>query len=144
MSNALINEIIKRVTVNPRTLVATAMRFAMLGEPKPAHILYVAAVEKDPMHQYALVRLIQFELDAGNSSDLNKYIFRLINMRRPPRDMIMSARKKLLTDRFIFTAEREKIINAIDAVFDMEKASGNRIFSDLPSDYDNEKILSTF
>lgn len=144
MSNALINEIIKRGTVNPRTLVATARRFAMLGEPKTAHKLYVAAVEKDPMHQYALVRLIQFELDAGNSSDLNKYIFRLINMRRPPRDMIMSARKKLLTDRFIFTAEREKIINAIDAVFDMEKASGNRIFSDLPSDYDNEKILSTF
>lgn len=144
MSNALINEIIKRGTINPRTLVATARRFAMLGEPKIAHRLYVAAVEKDPMHQYALVRLIQFELDSGNSSDLNKYIFRLINMRRPPRDMIMDARKKLLTDRFIFTADREKIINAIDAVFDMEKASGNRIFSDLPSDYDNEKILSTF
>ncbi|MBR4597438.1 MAG: hypothetical protein IKO42_03455 [Opitutales bacterium] len=144
MSTALINDIIKQGTVNPRTLVATARRFALLGEDTIAHKLYVAAVEKDPMHQYALVRLIQFELDAGNSSDLNKYIFRLINMRRPPRDMILEARRKLLTDRFIFTTDREKIINAIDAVFDIEKASGNRIFSDLPSDYDNEKILSTF
>ncbi|MBO7520943.1 MAG: hypothetical protein J6T16_01725, partial [Opitutales bacterium] len=144
MSTALINDIIKQGTVNPRTLVATARRFAMLGEEAIAHKLYVAAVEKDPMHQYALVRLIQFELDAGNSSDLDKYIFRLINMRRPPRDMILEARRKLLTDRFIFTQDREKIINAIDAVFDIEKASGNRIFSDLPSDYDSEKVLSTF
>ena len=144
MSTALINDIIKQGSVNPRTLVATARRFAILGEDTIAHKLYVAAVEKDPMHQYALVRLIQFELDAGNSSDLNKYIFRLINMRRPPRDMILEARRKLLTDRFIFTTDREKIINAIDAVFDIEKVSGNRIFSDLPSDYDNEKILSTF
>ena len=109
-----------------------------------AHSLYLSAVERDPKHQYALVRLIQFELDAGNSSNLNNYIFRLMNMRRPPRDMILSARKKLLSDRFIFTAERENVINAIDTRFDMEKASGNRIFSDLPSDYEDEKILSTF
>ena len=144
MSAALVNDMLKRGTANPRTLVATARRFAILGENTIAHKLYIAAVNKDPNHQYALVRLIQFELDEGNSSDLHKYIFRLINMRRPPRDMILDARKKLLTDRFIFTQDREKIINAIDAVFDIEKASGNKIFSDLPSDYENEKILSTF
>lgn len=144
MANALIREVIKRGTINPRVMVATARRFALLGENTMAHSLYLSAVERDPKHQYALVRLIQFELDAGNSSNLNNYIFRLMNMRRPPRDMILSARKKLLSDRFIFTAERENVINAIDTRFDMEKASGNRIFSDLPSDYDDEKILSTF
>lgn len=144
MANALIREVIKRGTINPRVLVATARRFALLGEHNIAHSLYLSAVERDPKHQYALVRLIQFELDAGNSTNLNNYIFRLMNMRRPPRDMILNARKRLLSDRFIFTAERENVINAIDARFDMEKASGNRIFSDLPSDYEDEKVLSTF
>lgn len=144
MANALVKEVIKRGTVNPRVLVATARRFALLGENSIAHSLYLSAVERDPKHQYALVRLIQFELDAGNSSDLNKYIFRLMNMRRPPRDMVVSARKRLLSDRFIFTAERENVINAIDTRFDIEKASGNRIFSDLPSDYEEERVLSTF
>lgn len=144
MANALVNDAIKRPTINPRTLVATARRFALLGEHAIAHKLYVSAVERDPKHQYALVRLIQFELDAGNSSDLDKYIFRLLNLRRPPRDMILNARQKLLGDRFIFTAEREKIINAIDAIIDMEKVSGNRILSDLPSDYDDEKTFSSF
>ena len=144
MANALVREVIKRGTINPRVMVATARRFALLGEHNIAHSLYLSAVERDPKHQYALVRLIQFELDAGNSTNLNNYIFRLMNMRRPPRDMILNARKRLLSDRFIFTPERENVINAIDARFDMEKASGNRIFSDLPSDYEDEKVLSTF
>ncbi len=144
MANVMIEEVIKRKTINPRNMVATARRFALLGESTIAHKLYLAAVEKDPKHQYALVRLIQFEIDSGNSSDLNKYIMRLINLRRPPRDMILRAREALLSDRFIFTTEREKVINAIDMIFDAEKASNNRFLSDLPSDYEEEKVFSSF
>lgn len=143
-STVLVREITRKANVNPRTLVATARRFAILGEKTIAHNLYVSAVERDAKHQYALVRLIQFELESGNSTNLNKYIFRLLNMRRPPRDMIETTRKRLLSDKFIFTEDREKIIAAIDASFELEKVSNNRIFSDLPSDYEDEKILSSF
>ena len=144
MAEVLVNDVIKRKTVNPRNMVATARRFALLGENSMAHKMFVAAVQKDPKHQYALVRLIQFEIDSGNSSDLSKYIMRLINLRRPPRDMILRARNALVSDRFIYTEDREKVISAIDAIFDIEKASSNRILSDLPSDYEDEKVFSSF
>lgn len=144
MANVLIDEVMKRKTINPRNTVATARRFAMLGEPKIAQKLYLTAVEKDPRHQYALVRLIQFEIDSGNSTDLNKYIKRLIGLRRPPRDMILKARDALMSDRFIFTAELDSVVAQIDAIFELEKASSDRIFSDLPSDYESEQVLSTF
>lgn len=143
-ANALVDEVINRQTINPRNMVATARRFAMLGENTMAHKMYLSAVQRDPKHQYALVRLIQFEIDSGNSSDLSKYILRLIYLRRPPRDMILRARAALLSDRFIFTSDREKVISAIDAIFDTEKASNNKVFSDLPSDYEDEKVFSTF
>jgi tetratricopeptide (TPR) repeat protein len=144
MAEALVENVIKRKTINPRNMVATARRFALLGENSMAHKMYLSAVERDPKHQYALVRLIQFEIDSGNSSDLGKYILRLINLRRPPRDMILKARTALLSDRFIYTDDREKVISSIDAIFDIEKVSSNRILSDLPSDYEDEKIFSSF
>ncbi|MBO6103271.1 MAG: hypothetical protein J6P03_08485 [Opitutales bacterium] len=143
-AQVLVREITRSARANPHTLAATARRFAILGEKSIANSLYIAAVEKDPKHQYALVKLIVFELESGNSTDLDKYILRLLNMRRPPRDMILSTRKSLLSDRFIFTKERERIISAIDAALDLEKISGNRIFSDLPSGYEDEKVLSSF
>ena len=144
LSGALVDEVVKRKSINPRNMVATARRFALLGENSMAHKMYLSAVQRDPKHQYALVRLIQFEIDSGNSSDLGKYILRLINLRRPPRDMILRARTALVSDRFIYTTDREKVINAIDAIFDIERVSNNRILSDMPSDYEDEKVFTSF
>lgn len=69
-----------------------------------------------PRHQLALTRLVQIEIKIGNSTNLDRHLFNLLNMRRPPRELIEDARMKLVSDRFIFTGDRKKVMGEIDAL----------------------------
>jgi len=46
----------------------------------------------------------------------------LLGMRRPPRELVVDARKSLGSDRFIFTNNREKIMKEIDTLIDVKNA----------------------
>ena len=76
----------------------------------------------------------------GNSTNLDKHIFKLIQMRRPPRRLIMEAKRSLESDLFIFTTDREKVMNEIDVLLKRESDSGTKVFSDL-SDSEEDSIL---
>ena len=80
-------------------------------------------MEKYPKHQLALTRLIQFEINQGNSTNLDKHIVRLLAMRRPPRELVLEARKNLSSDKFIFTKNRDKIMREIDTLVNSKNAT---------------------
>ena len=58
-------------------------------------------------------------------------------MRRPPRELVLDARKNLGSDRFIFTNNREKILKEIDTLVDNKNAAA---LSDY-TEKENERIL---
>ena len=122
MADILIGDVLNRNTATPRILVATARRLDSLGGRPFAQKLLENAVERFPRHQLALTRLVQLDIKQGNSTNLDKHIVRLLGMRRPPRELVVDARKSLGSDRFIFTNNREKIMKEIDTLIDVKNA----------------------
>ena len=123
MADILLKDVLSRNTATPRVLVATARRIEGLGGTPFAQKLLENAVERFPRHQLALTRLVQLDIKQGNSTNLDKHIVRLISMRRPPRELVLDAKKNLASDRFIFTNNREKIMKEIDTLIDNKNAT---------------------
>ncbi len=122
MADILLSDLLNRNTATPRVLVATARRLDGLGGKIFARKLLENAVDRFPRHQLALTRLVQLDIRQGNSTNLDKHIVRLLGMRRPPRELVMDARKSLASDRFIFTNNREKVMKEIDTLIDLKNA----------------------
>ncbi len=138
MADILINDVLNRGTATPRMLVATARRIDMLGGTAMAQKLLEDAVERFPRHQLALTRLVQLDIKQGNSTNLDKHIVRLLSMRRPPRDLVLEARKSLASDRFIFTNNREKIMKEIDTLIDNNNATALSDYTE-----ENDRVMSS-
>ncbi len=122
MADILITDLLNRNTATPRVLVATARRLDNLGGQIIARRLLENAVDRFPRHQLALTRLVQLDIKQGNSTNLDKHIVKLLGMRRPPRELVLDARKSLASDRFIFTNNREKVMKEIDTLVDVKNA----------------------
>ncbi len=116
MADILLNEVLERGTVSPNVQIATAKRLGNMGANMTALKLLENATNRFPNHQLALVRLIQTEIELGNSTNLNKHISTLLRMRLPPRELATDVRKRLASDRFIFAANRTELINEIDSL----------------------------
>ncbi len=138
MAEILINDIIKRNTISPKVMIATARMFDKLGAPQVSLKILERAVSLYPKHQLALTRLIQSELKIGISTNLHRYVSRLLKMRRPPRELIADARVKICSDKFVFATERENIIKEIDYL--MNNKDG-KIFTDSVDSIDSDRLI---
>ncbi len=138
MADILLADLLNRNTATPRVLVATARRLDGLGGKIFARKLLENAVDRFPRHQLALTRLVQLDIKQGNSTNLDKHIVRLLGMRRPPRELVVDARKSLGSDRFIFTNNREKVMKEIDTLIDVKNSGAL-------SDYieEQDRVMST-
>lgn len=116
MSEALIDEVLKRGKVSPRVLFSTARRFEDLGALNFSMRLLSDAVERFPRHQLALTNLIRLEIESGNAVNLDKHINTLLQMRRPSRSLVEYARDNLISDKFIFAKNRKKTIDEINSM----------------------------
>ncbi len=125
MSEAIINEVIKRGKASPRVLFSTARRFEDLGAIQTAIRLLSDAVERFPKHQLALTNLIRLEIKSGNSVNLDKHISTLLQMRRPSRSLVEYARDNLVSDRFIFAKNRKKTIDEITSMMSNKSLDQN-------------------
>ncbi len=115
MANLYLTQFLKAKNARAETLMAISNRFARLGGHEQSRRLLVTAFENNPENQAALTALIRTDLLLGNSANLEKYLNRLMEMRRPPLDLLTDAYRKLGSDRFIFTQDRDRLLNILDA-----------------------------
>ena len=132
MSNILLSDVLKRSRISPKVLVATARRYDRLNAPMVAHAILEHAVSKFPRYQMALIRLVQNEIKIGDSTNIDKHILRLLQMRRPPRELITDVFNSLSSDRFIFVRNRKRILDEIEW---LKANNASETFSDvIPED----------
>lgn len=131
MSDILIADVLKRSRISPKTLVATARRFDKLNAPLVANSILEHAVNKFPRYQMALIRLVQNEIKIGDSTNIGKHVLRLLQMRRPPRELITDVYNSLSSDRFIFVRDRKKILDEIES---LKANNSSDTFSDVIPD----------
>lgn len=100
----------------PQTFLAVARRFDNIDRPQQARKILSTAYQLAPTNQMILSELIRVELDLGNTENLNRLLTRLLQMRRPQMDLLMDAYRKLGSDRFIFTPDRESLLIQLSAI----------------------------
>ncbi|HAV12601.1 MAG TPA: hypothetical protein DCX06_03755 [Opitutae bacterium] len=100
----------------PATFLAVARRFNNIERPQQARKILSSAYQSTPTNQLILSELIRVELALGNTEDLNKLLTRLLQMRRPQMDLLLEAYRKLGSDRFIFTPDRESLLIELSAI----------------------------
>ena len=111
--------------------MATARRFDKLNAPLVANSILEHAVNKFPRYQMALIRLVQNEIKIGDSTNIGKHVLRLLQMRRPPRELITDVYNSLSSDRFIFVRDRKKILDEIES---LKANNSSETFSDVIPD----------
>ncbi len=100
----------------PQTYLAVARRFNNIERPQQARKILSTAYQRTPTNQMVLSELVRAELALGNTENLNRLLTRLLQMRRPQLDLLVEAYRKLGSDRFIFTPDRESLLIQLSAI----------------------------
>ena len=100
----------------PQTYLAVARRFTKIERYQQARKVLMVAYQLTPTNQQILSELIRTELQLGNTENLNRLLSRLLQMRRPQTDLLLEAYRKLGSDRFIFTPDRESLLLELSAI----------------------------
>lgn len=108
-----LNKYLGQPSLRAETLLSVANRFLSLGAEEPARKVLTRAVEIDPLDQAALSRLVELNLRQDTENDLALRVQSLVRMRRPAPDILRRAQAKLGGDRFLFSPESAKALEAI-------------------------------
>lgn len=111
-----LQDFIDDVKTAPTTQMAVARRFNDIDRPQQARKILFNAYQQAPMNQSILSELIRVELDLGNTENLNKLLTKLLQMRRPQMELLTEAYRKLGSDRFIFTPDRESLLIELSSI----------------------------
>jgi len=118
--NKLAEAYLRQFLDNTRTrigyLLEVAEKFEELGALDLARQVYEVAYFNNQRNQPALTGLITMDLKTGNSEGLGERLKKLLEMRRPSPDLLREAYRKLGSDQFIFTRDREEILIKLDAM----------------------------
>jgi tetratricopeptide (TPR) repeat protein len=98
------------------TFSAVARYFSTIDRLPQARRILLTAYQRNPSNQRILSELIRAELQLGYTENLNRLLPRLLQMRRPQEELLMEAYRKLGSDRFIFTPNRESLLLELSAV----------------------------
>lgn len=98
------------------TFLAVARYFSTINRAPQARRILLEAYQRNPSNQKILSELIRTELRLGYTENLNRLLPRLLQMRRPQEELLVEAYRKLGSDRFIFTPNREGLLLELSAM----------------------------
>ncbi len=111
-----LSEFINGENINPSQYFAVANRLINIGELKNARLVLLEAFKRTPNNQRVLSELINVDLELGYTENLYDLLKRFLQMRRPQPEIILKAYRKLGSDRFIFTPNRESLLIDLNAM----------------------------
>jgi Tfp pilus assembly protein PilF len=111
-----LNEFLNGEAIAPPQYFAVANRLIKIDALTQARKVLLKAYEQTPSSQLVLAELISLELRLGYTENLNELLKRFLQMRRPQPEIILQAYRKLGSDRFIFTPNREGLLIDLSAL----------------------------
>lgn len=103
---------------SPAQFIQAADAFEKFNMPQPALSLLEEAARRDPDSEQTISRYISLKMSLGDSYQLTQLLDRLLDMRRPSYQVIQSIYDNLNSDRFIFTADRPRLIRELSKVLE--------------------------
>ncbi len=97
-----------------RTCLMIVKRFRDFGMNLGARRILEYARKAFPADQNLLANAIDLALDEVDSDSVVEDLSKLLDLRKPPLNVIMKARKELASDRFIFASNRDTMLVKLD------------------------------
>jgi hypothetical protein len=95
-------------------MVATARRLLALDRPNEAKRLLLQAYTRNHNSHSVLLELVKMDLKSESTEVLGEHLTFLLAGRRPPRYVLRGAYEYLGSDRFLFTRNRETLLEQMD------------------------------
>ena len=110
-----LNNFLTQSSVRTDNLIAVSKRLADVGAQAQARQVLVKAVAADPLNQAALTSLVKLDLQLNNTDTLADSVRKLLNMRKPAKDVLATAYNKLGSDLFLFSPGRIALLQDLRA-----------------------------
>ena len=111
-----LEEFLSEPDLNADTLVAVANRFSNNDMYQQAQRILDLAYSNDENNQRVLNSLIEVNLKLGMTQNLGDQIKKLLQTRRPDKELLKDAYNRLGSDLFIFTQNRSSILMELGAI----------------------------
>ncbi|MBQ6705523.1 MAG: tetratricopeptide repeat protein [Opitutales bacterium] len=117
-----LERVMKNQSVPAARLIVLARRLDAFGFEDEARNVYENAYLLENNNQPVLLELIRYALRHEDVSVLVRYLPPLLETRRPPRSILEKVQNFLGSDRMLFVAKRESLINSVTEMLDETKS----------------------
>jgi uncharacterized protein HemY len=114
IGNATLDNLMRGNNLPLSVMVATARRLLTLNQHNEAKRLLLQAYSRNHNSQSVLLELVKMDLQSESTEVLGGHLTDLLAGRRPPRYVLRGAYEYLGSDRFLFTRNREKMLDQMD------------------------------
>lgn len=118
LGRVYLREFMDSPRTTPGILVSVGQRFADMGRIEEARRLFTEGVRRDAENEAALARLVELELDLGESIAITEHVSQLLEMRRPGYSLLERLHRELGSDRFLFTPGRRELVSELSSVLE--------------------------
>ncbi|MCD8483775.1 MAG: hypothetical protein LR015_14655 [Verrucomicrobia bacterium] len=115
-----VRETLQSRRINPITMLSVGQRFVRMGMPEQGRLLMMEAFRREPANEQLLARIIEVNLDLGESRTMTDDVETLLGLRRTSYDLLRRLLTELGSDRFIFTEQREQLVDRLQNVLSTE------------------------
>ena len=111
-----LQKLLQHRKVPPQVLVAASRKLIAARRYDEANEVLIQAHLQNETNQAVLMQIVQLKLDHPRiSADLETYLRRLMLNRRPSPDVLRAALRRLGSDTYLFSADRETLLRDVEA-----------------------------
>jgi len=133
MGDLYLTEFLSSARVRAGLLRNVAARFEDVGRPDLARRVLLDALEREPRDEQILTKLVDLELELGESRTITEHVGSLMDLVRPRLEKLETFYHGLNSDRFIFAPDREQRLEALASAIEQAE-TGNLDYSLRPLD----------
>lgn len=104
-----LQEFLNSQNVRQPVMLAVAETLTKTGQDESALLVLETAYEREELNEVALAKLVELQLNLGDSSDLTQRVAKLTQLRRADYDIFKRIQNELSGDRFIFAENRQEV-----------------------------------
>ena len=111
-----LQKLLQHRKVPPQVLVAASRKLIAAKRYDEANEVLIQAHLQNETNQAALMQIVQLKLDHPRiAADLETYLRRLMLNRRPSPEVLRAALRRLGSDTYLFSADRETLLRDVEA-----------------------------
>jgi hypothetical protein len=111
-----LQKLMQNRSVPPQVLISASRKLIAAKRYDEANDVLIQAHLQNETNQAVLMQIVLMKLDHPRiAADLETYLRRLMENRRPPKDVLRTALRRLGSDTYLFSGDRETLLRDVEA-----------------------------